>query len=427
MRRNSFFWALLFTLPPHSVARMVTLTDDKLARRNLTVLVLAQAILGNQLPMVFIMAGLAGQSLAKNICFATMPISCIVLGAMLASDPLSNLMQKVGRKKGFFLGTFFGALGGLIAAYGLYVQSFGWFLLASLCTGVFMASQGFYRFAAIDTASESFRPKAVSYVMASGLIAAIIGPQLVKLTDTFFSVPFLMSYLVIVALNLIGSLIFFAFRNTDYLVTEQGEERPRNRLDLLKSRQIFASILCAMIAYSMMNLVMTSTPLAVIGCGFSTSDVADIVSAHVLAMFVPSFFTGHLIVRFGARRILAIGLVMLAIAGLCALEGIDLGNFFAALIMVGLGWNFSFIGATTLLSESHKPHERGRVQGMNDFFVGAGVTLASLTSGGLMNCSGNSALEGWTAVNLAMLPLLFLAALALFFLTKTANRPKDYK
>ncbi|HBY11623.1 MAG TPA: MFS transporter, partial [Rhodobacteraceae bacterium] len=179
--------------------------------------------------------------------------------------------------------------------------------------------------------------------------------------------------------------------------------------------------------YSMMNLVMTSTPLAVIGCGFSTSDVADIVSAHVLAMFVPSFFTGHLIVRFGARRILAIGLVMLAIAGLCALEGIDLGNFFAALIMVGLGWNFSFIGATTLLSESHKPHERGRVQGMNDFFVGAGVTLASLTSGGLMNCSGNSALEGWAAVNLAMLPLLFLAALALFFLTKTANRPKDYK
>ena len=139
MIRNSFFWALLFTLPPHSVARMVTLTDDKLARRNLTVLVLAQAILGNQLPMVFIMAGLAGQSLAKNICFATMPISCIVLGAMLASDPLSNLMQKVGRKKGFFLGTFFGALGGLIAAYGLYVQSFGWFLLASLCTGVFLS------------------------------------------------------------------------------------------------------------------------------------------------------------------------------------------------------------------------------------------------------------------------------------------------
>ncbi len=175
-----------------------------------------------------------------------------------------------------------------------------------------------------------------------------------------------------------------------------------------------------MIAYSMMNLVMTSTFLAVIGCGFSTSDVADIVSAHVLAMFLPSFFTGHLIVRFGARSILAVGLVMLAIARFCALEGIDLENFFASLIMVGLGWNFSFIGATTLLSVSHKPPERGRVQGMTDFFVGAGVTLASLTSGGLMNYSGNSALEGWAAVNLAMLPLLCLAALALFFLTNKA-------
>lgn len=283
-----------------------------------------------------------------------------------------------------------------------------------------MASQGFYRFAAIDTDSESFRPKAVSYVLASGLIAAIIGPQLVKLTDTFFSVAFLMSHLLIVAINPVDSFIFFAFRNTDYLVTEQGEEKPRSRFEMLKRGQIFASILCAMIAYSMMNLVMTSTFLAVIGCGLSTSDVADIVSAHVLAMFLPSFFTGHLIVRFGARRILAVGLVMLAIARFCALEGIVLKNFFASLIMVGLGWNFSFIGATTLLSVSHKPHERGRVQGMTDFFVGAGVTLASLTSEGLMNYSGNSALEGWAAVNLAMLPLLCLAALALFFLTNKA-------
>ena len=167
-----------------------------------------------------------------------------------------------------------------------------------------------------------------------------------------------------------------------------------------------------------MNLVMTSPPLAVVGCGFTTNNANDIVSAHVLAMFAPSFFTGHLIARFGVEKIVATGLTILAFAGVVALSGVTLTNFYGALILLGLGWNFGFIGATTMLAGAHRPEERGSVQGMNDMIVFGMVTVASLASGGLMNCSGSSAVEGWSAVNLAMVPFLVLAGGSLIWLVR---------
>jgi MFS family permease len=166
-----------------------------------------------------------------------------------------------------------------------------------------------------------------------------------------------------------------------------------------------------------MNLVMTSTPLAVVGCGFEQNSAADVVTAHVLAMFAPSFFTGHLIARFGVEKIVAAGLVILAGAGAVALQGVELENFFIALILLGVGWNFGFIGATTMLAGAHEPHERGRMQGLNDLLVFGGVTVASLASGGLMNCSGGNPVDGWMSVNLAMAPFLMLAGGALIWLT----------
>ena len=171
-----------------------------------------------------------------------------------------------------------------------------------------------------------------------------------------------------------------------------------------------------MVSYALMNLVMTSTPLAVVGCGFDKANAADIVSAHVLAMYAPSFFTGHLIARFGVERIVALGLSLLAAAGAVALAGVQLENFFIALVLLGLGWNFGFIGATAMLAGAHRPEERGRVQGMNDALVFGCVTLASLSSGGLMNCAGGTAQQGWTAVNLAMIPFLVAAFGALAWL-----------
>lgn len=400
----------------------MTTQSDRVAKKNVAILVMAQALLGAQMPMIFIIGGLAGQSLASNPCFATLPISLIVAGSMLAATPISAIMQKWGRRAGFFTGAGFGALGGIVGAYGLYLGSFPIFLLGSLLTGVYMSAHGFYRFAATDTASESFRPKAISYVMAGGLLSALIGPQLVKATSQIFVIPFLGTYLAVIAINVFGSGLFLFLDIPKPEAPRDDLPRGRSRLELLKTPAIAVAVICSMVSYALMNLVMTSTPLAVVGCGFTEGNAADVVSLHVLAMYVPSFFTGHLIARFGVHKIVAAGLVILAAAGVVALQGVELENFFVALVLLGLGWNFGFIGATTMLAGAHEPEERGRMQGLNDLLVFGGVTMASLASGGLMNCSGGSPVEGWSAVNMAMAPFLVLAGGALLWL---ALRPKE--
>lgn len=390
--------------------------NDSAARRNVLVLVAAQAVLGAQLPMIFTIAGLAGASLAPNVCWATLPITMMVIGSMLTATPLSLLMQRFGRRAGFFFGATGGAVGAAIGAYGLSTGSFVLFCLGALVSGIYMSANGFYRFAAVDTASEAFRPKAISWVMAGGLLSAVFGPQLVKLTADEMAVPFLGSYLTVIALNVLGSLLFLALDIPKPKAPAEGSPLGRSRGELLRNPTILVAMICATVSYALMNLVMTSSPLAVVGCGFTKGNAADIVTAHVLAMYAPSFFTGHLIARFGTERIIALGLTILAAAGAVAMAGVQLENFFAALILLGLGWNFGFIGATTMLTSAQRPEERGRLQGLNDLVVFGGVTLASFSSGGLMNCSGGTVQAGWQMVNLAMLPFLVLAGGALIWL-----------
>ena len=391
-------------------------TDDVTAKRNVAILVLAQAFLGAQMPIIFILGGLAGLSLAENPCFATLPISMIILGSVLAATPLSAFMQKYGRRAGFMLGTGFGAVGASISAYGLYIQSFPVFIAGSLFTGVYMSGQGFYRFAAADTSSVDFRPKAISYVLAGGLAAAIIGPQVVKATANVMVIPFLGAYLTVIAINLIGSLMFLFLNIPTPPAPSEDAPAGRSRMEMLKTPVIAVAIICAMVSYALMNLAMTSTPLAVVGCGFEQDNAADIVSMHVLAMYIPSFFTGHLIARYGPIKIISLGLVILGGAGATAMTGVELENFYVSLILLGIGWNFGYIGATSMLAASYEPEERGRIQGLNDMLVFGGVVVASLASGGLMNCSGGDAQEGWQAVNLAMIPFLALAGAALIWL-----------
>lgn len=400
----------------------MTAVNDRTARQNVIVLVLAQALLGSQMPMIFTIGGLAGQSLASNACFATLPISLIVIGSMLTANPLSAAMQRWGRRVGFWIGATGGTLGGLVGAYALYLGSFPLFLLGSLLTGVYMSAHGFYRFAATDTASEAFRPKAISYVMAGGLASAIIGPQLVKATSDAFVIPFLGTYVAVISVNVIGALLFLFLKIPKPPPVSDTKDKGRSRWQLLTTPRIAVAVICATVSYALMNLVMTSTPLAVVGCGYTQNNAADIVTGHVLAMFAPSFFTGHLIARFGVERIVGAGLFILCAAGIVGLAGVELENFFIALILLGIGWNFGFIGATAMLANAHSPAERGRMQGMNDFIVFGGVTVASLASGGLMNCSGGSPVEGWTAVNLAMVPLLLAAGAALVWLIVRESR-----
>ena len=395
--------------------------DDSRAKRNVAVLVSAQAILGAQMPLIFTVGGLAGLMIAPSPALATIPISLIVFGSMTTAPWLSALMQRYGRRLGFVVGAMGGAAGAGVSAWGLWIDSFALFLIGSYLTGIYMSAQGFYRFAATDTASEAFRPKAISYVMAGGLLSALVGPQLVKLSVDATVIPFVGSYAFVVVINLVGAWLFAFLDVPKPAAPKPGDAKGRSRMELLRDPKIAVAVICGMVSYALMNLMMTSTPLAVVGCGFTTGNAADIVSAHVIAMYAPSFFTGHLIARFGAMRIVALGLALLAAAGVVALSGVALTQFFISLILLGVGWNVGFIGATAMLTQAHAPEERGQVQEMNDFLVFGCVTFASLSSG-LMMSFGDDVQTGWTAVNLAMLPFLILAGAALIWL---ALRPKD--
>ena len=395
---------------------------DTRAKRNVAVLVAAQAILGSQITMVFVIGGLVGQQLAPNPCLVTLPITMIVFGSMTTAPWMSALMQRFGRRAGFVAGAVGGLAGSATAVMAIHLDSFLLLLLGSWMTGMYMSAQGFYRFAAIDTASAEFRPKAISFVLAGGLIAAVIGPQLVSVLTEGNPVAtadrYLPVYYAAMLINGFGMGLYFLLDIPRPAREEPGVFTGRSRMALLTTPGIAVAVICAAVTYALMNLMMTSTPLAVVGCGFSVSNAADVVSAHVLAMFAPSFFTGHLIARFGAKTIVAIGLAILGMAGLVGLSGVTLPHFFGALILLGLGWNFGFVGATAMLADLHTPEERGRVQGMNDAIVFGCVTLASLSSGGLMSCIGGSPEQGWIAVNIAMIPLLAMAALALVWLAR---------
>ncbi|MFZ8942207.1 MAG: hypothetical protein ACO2ZK_09530, partial [Gemmobacter sp.] len=282
--------------------------SDRRARRNVLVLVAAQALLGAQMPMMFTIAGLAGQTLATNPCWATLPITAMVVGSMLAANPLSALMQRFGRRAGFAAGALGGMAGAITSAAGLALASFPLFVAGALLSGIYMSAQGFYRFAAADTASEAFRPKAISWVMAGGLLSAVVGPQLVKVTAEAMVVPFLGTYLAVVALNLAGIGLFAALDIPRPARPMAGADAGRSRLALLRTPEIAVAVICATVSYALMNLVMTSSPLAVVGCGFSIADAADVVTGHVLAMYAPAFVTGHIIARFGAPRVVGVGL-----------------------------------------------------------------------------------------------------------------------
>lgn len=400
---------------PVSPTPAEALPDLGRARRNLAVLLLAQAVLGAQMPMIFTVAGLAGSSLAPDPVWGTLPVTASVLGSTLSATPLSALMARAGRKVGFMFGALCGAVGAGIAALGLYHHSFALFVIGALFTGIYMSAQGFYRFAATDTAPPAFRPKAISWVMAAGLVSALVGPQLVKSTAPALGVFFMGTYIGVMAINLAGMFLFLALDIPRPAAPSPDAPKGRSRAELLRDPRIAVAIICATVSYALMNLMMTSTPLAMVGCGFATGDAADVVSAHVLAMFAPSFVTGHIIARIGAARVVAIGLAILAGAGAVALSGVEIGHFFAALILLGFGWNFGFIGATAMLTTAYAPEERGRVQGLNDMIMFGGVTLASLASGFMIH-SSTVAEEGWQAVNISMLPFLILAGAALIWL-----------
>jgi predicted MFS family arabinose efflux permease len=382
--------------------------DDLRAKRNAIVLAIAQALFSSGSVVIAATAGLVGAQLAPSKEWATLPVSTYVVGTMITTVPAALLMGRIGRKAGFMVGAAAGAAAGLLSVYAIYMSSFGLFSISTALHGVFQASSGYFRFAAADTASPDFRPKAISWVLIGGVAAALFGTLLViQTTDLLAPFIFAGSYLATTALAVLtmAALVFLDLPREPRAIA--GASRPLP--EILRQPRLLVAILCGMMATGVMSLVMTATPIAMINCGFSISDSSWVIQWHVLGMFVPSFFTGTLIGRYGAERISMLGLIILIAGGAAAIVGIRFENFAAALIFVGVGWNFAFIGATTMVADCYRHAERNRVQAMNDFAIFLTVAVASLLSGRLL------AGLGWNAVNYALFPMAALAFLSLIW------------
>ncbi|MCY3639695.1 MAG: MFS transporter [Gammaproteobacteria bacterium] len=391
-------------------------------KRNLAILFFSQGILGAQIPVNFILGGLAGALLAENRAFATLPISIVVLVAMFVAPVASLFMGRFGRRAGFLLGAASGAIGGALAVQALFAGRFDLLLLGAAFTGVFQAFQQFFRFAAADAASEEFKPKAISLVLGAGLINAILAGEVVRLLGGALDpIPYAGAYAGVIGLNFIGACVvmFLRIPRPPRQAESGGEARPLGVI--FRQPRVITAVLCAMVSYAVMNLVMTSTPLSLVGHGFTTNQAADVVRWHVVAMFAPSFVTGHIIARVGHLPVIGTGLLLLGVCSAIALSGVDLHHFYLALVALGVGWNFGFVGATSLLATAHAPEEQAKVQGLNDFLVFGLVAFASFSSGALLNAFG------WSAVQLAVLPsvLVALAIIAWYRLVLLQRRTAD--
>ena len=390
--------------------------DDARAKHNAIVLAIAQALYASGTVALIATAGLVGTQLAPAKAWATLPVSTFVIGTMLATIPAALLMRRFGRKPGFILGAAIGVFAGLLSVYAIYRADFVLFILSTALHGVYQASSGYFRFAAADTASPAFRPKAISWVLTGGVAAALLGTLLVVQTTDLLPVTFAGCYVATAVLALIAIVVLLFLDLPPGRDEELGPTRPLT--EILRQPRLLIAIACGTMSYGIMNLVMTATPIAMIDCGFGISASSWVIQWHVLAMFVPSFFTGSLIARFGVERITLVGLILLCGAGIAALLGLAFVNFAAGLILLGLGWNFAFIGATTMVTDCYRSAERNKVQAVNDFCIFLTVALASLSSGRLLDQ------WGWDAVNYAVFPMAGLAMLLLFWQVLPVGRKR---
>jgi predicted MFS family arabinose efflux permease len=373
-------------------------------KRNLVVLFLAHAVLGCQLPVNVVLGGLAGAELAANRALATLPLSFVVLATMCTAPLASLIMGRLGRRPGFVIGAVAGAIGGALSVRALFIDSFGLLLAGSVFTGVFQAFLAFVRFAASDAVPDEMKSRAISWVLAAGLINALVGPEIVRwLGDALAPVPYAGAYAAVVGINVLGIVILLFLRMPRAPRRAPGWVPARPIGGVLRQPGLIAAIACGMASYAVMSLVMTPTSLAMNDHGFTADQAADVVRWHVFAMYAPSFFTGSLIGRFGHFRIIGTGLVLLAICAAIALMGVEIHHFYVALIVLGIGWNFGFIGATSLLATMHSADEQVLIRGLNDFLVFGFVALASFGSGALLNG------WGWNAVQYAAVPAVVVA------------------
>ncbi|MGT2468827.1 MFS transporter [Mesorhizobium atlanticum] len=394
-----------------TIATAAVVEAGREGRRTAVLLAAAQAIVGSAAPIAISLGALAGQYLlGPDKSLATAPITGFNLGVALGALPAAAIIRSLGYRGGFMTGTIVTALGGLIATLALFKASF-WLFAFGLCVigagGAFVQQ---FRFAAADNAPPQFKARAISFVLAGGIVTAILGPQIVIYTRELLApVMFAGSFASILPLAAVGALIlsFLRVSSTTNTVTETAASDARPLAEIVTQPRFVAALFCTVGSYALMSFVMTGAPLAMVGCGLSEDDATLGISWHVMAMFGPSFFTGALIHRFGAERIVATGLVLLIGCATVALSGLHLWQFWTALILLGLGWNFGFIGATAMVAASYRSSEKSKVQGFHDFVLFGSVAFSSLMSGAIYNA------WGWTMLNWVVFPVVALCFVAL--------------
>ncbi len=386
---------------------------DAVAQRNVLVLTAAQSLGGASPVIIISLGGMVGQILAPSQALVTLPVSVFQLGLALGTIPAAYTMRNIGRRDSYLIGACIGIVAGLTAAYGIVVGTFALFCLGTFIAGFYNAFVQSYRFAATDAATDSYRARAISWVMVGGLIAGVIGPQVVIWTrDSVSGVPFAGAFIGQAALAILALPVLVYFRNSQPAVSASSTGSGRPLIEILTMPRFMLAAATGLVSYGLMSFVMTASPIAMVACGHSVGEAALGIQWHVWAMFGPSFVTGHLITRFGKERIAATGLVLIAISAIIALSGLTLIQFWVSLILLGVGWNFGFIGATAMVADCHTPEERGKAQGANDFMVFGTVAAASFFSGTMLNWSGWESINWlvFPAVALVLVPLRWQAA-----------------
>lgn len=374
-------------------------------RRNVLLLVFSHAMMLSAVVMSVSLGAILGAVLAPDKGLATLPIAMMVIGTALASLPAAILMRHHGRRAGFLIGASLGVTGSLLCALALAENSFVLFVIGHLLLGSYQGFANYYRFAAVEATDPKHASRAISWVVAGGVLAAFAGPQLGQWGRSWVvSAPFVGSYLTQAALSLIALALISQVRLKPVAVAQGGEARPLRQLLALPALQ--ASILGSAIGYAVMVMVMTATPLAMLGSGLTGSEVTPVIQWHVVGMFAPSFFTGSLVQRYGAPRVMGAGLALLLGHVTIAVSGIEFLHFLSALILLGVGWNFVFIGGTALLTQTYRPAEQLKVQAINEFAIFGLVAVATLSAGWFYDRFG------WITLNLTVVPLLAVALLA---------------
>ncbi|MEK6511168.1 MFS transporter [Myroides odoratimimus] len=385
---------------------------------NVIILSSAQALFQTASILVMTLSGIVGLKLASDESLATLPISVISVGTAIMMIPASFIIKKIGQKKAFMIGTLIGVLAGCLSFYAINTQSFLLFIFGNMLIGCYQGFAQYYRFAAADSVDDLHKGKAISFVIAGGVVAALAGPNLAKYTQHLGEVQFAFSFLSITTISILSLLLLFGLKTQKELKKELDLSNTTNRplLQIIKQRKTVAALISSAVGYSVMIMIMTATPIAMHHCGYASEESATVIQWHVLGMFVPSFFTGGLIQKFGAKKIVVIGIVILFLHVFFALSGTDFFHFVSGLILLGIGWNFMFIGGSTILSKVYFPLEKEKTQAFHDFFVFGIISISSLSAGTLLNA------WGWKGVNIAVIPMLTLALFTiLLFLPKAKN------